>query len=175
MVMLLGISVSAGIHLAPKKNTAADDITYELGATGNVLVWQFDADEGQDDPSTYTVQIDNVDLEGHIDASWQNNVDITVNVDGLAVGEHVALITVNDTGSDANLAPAATDIAIVTVTEVGGATTTSEETTSEDTTTSTTTTEQTTTEPTSDDDTPLNWNFVLIGFMGLMMYKRRIK
>ncbi|MCH8906945.1 MAG: hypothetical protein IH840_07630 [Candidatus Heimdallarchaeota archaeon] len=178
IIILLTLSVSASIHRGPLRVIRASDITYEFGTTGNVLVWQYEADETQDLPSTYTVKIDNVNLESHIAVSWEDNVNITVNVDGLALGEHVVTISVNDTGTDAGLAPISMDIAFVTVVEVGGLPT-SEDTTTDDTTTDITTgdttSEDTSSDAATDDETPLNWNSVLIGAMGVMLYKRRIK
>ncbi|MCH8907747.1 MAG: hypothetical protein IH840_11715 [Candidatus Heimdallarchaeota archaeon] len=140
LFLTASLAVNSSIHLAPRLNLAANDITYEFGATGNVLVWQFEAHESNDNPTSYTVKIDGVDLTGHIEASWEDNVDILVNVDGLNVGDHTVLIIVNDDGTDASLAPAATDTAIVTVTGGTSTTTTATSTTITSTTTTTTST-----------------------------------
>ncbi len=117
-ILIVG-SVDGAIHLKPKMTKSPADLTYELGSVGNELIWQFDAHERDDSPTTYTVTIDTVDLAGHTDASWQDNVDIIVSVDGLDLGDHVVEITVLDNGVEQNLAPPAIDEAIVSVTSVG--------------------------------------------------------
>ena len=109
------MTASASIHLAPKMNKSPSDISYNIGETGNVLVWQFEAHESGDEPSKYTVTIDDVSLENHTQTAWLDNVDIMVNVDGLAAGVHNVKITVADTGTDTNQADAKEDTAVVTV------------------------------------------------------------
>ncbi|MCH8905552.1 MAG: hypothetical protein IH840_00555 [Candidatus Heimdallarchaeota archaeon] len=115
---LLVVSLSsATVHFPPQLVKSPADLTYEVGSTGNQLVWAFNADESDDSPSLYTVQIDGSDLIGHTLAAWQDNVDIVVNVDNLAVGDHSVTITANDTGTDDGFAAPRTDLAIVTVVE----------------------------------------------------------
>jgi hypothetical protein len=113
--MLLVSNSSASIHLPPSKRKSPPDLTYLLGSTGNTLTWAYEAGEINDFPTTYSVTIDDNPVTGHTDASWQDNVDIVVPVDGLALGSHSVKITVNDNGVDANQASAAVDTAIVTV------------------------------------------------------------
>ena len=112
--MILTISFASGsVHLAPKMITSASDISYLMDTTGNELVWQFMAEESGDEPSHYTVTVDGTDLTGHTLASWDDGVDIIVNVDGLALGSYNVKISVNDTGTDSGQASATEDTAIV--------------------------------------------------------------
>jgi hypothetical protein len=108
---------SAAIHLPPTIRKSPEDLTYELGSIENTLTWAFEAHESEDHPTTYSVTIDDNLLPDHTAASWQDNVDIVVNVDGLALGGHIVKITVNDNGVDTNKAVAAVDTAKVTVVE----------------------------------------------------------
>ncbi|MHA2170631.1 MAG: hypothetical protein ACXAB7_12125 [Candidatus Kariarchaeaceae archaeon] len=114
-VLFLVSSSSATIHLPPSKRKSPQDLTYLLGSTGNTLIWAYEAGEIDDFPTTYSVTIDDNPVTGHTSASWQDNVDIVVNVDGLALGSHNVKIRVNDNGVDDGLASAASDTAIVTV------------------------------------------------------------
>jgi hypothetical protein len=116
--MILTISFASGsVHLPPKMVTAADDMSYLLDSTGNELVWQFIAEESNDEPSHYTVTIDGSDLTGHTLVSWDDGVDIVVNVDGFALGSYNVKISVNDTGTDNGQAAATEDTAVVNVVE----------------------------------------------------------
>ncbi|MHA2252171.1 MAG: hypothetical protein ACXAD7_17535 [Candidatus Kariarchaeaceae archaeon] len=116
---------SASIHLAPKAHKTPEDISYAIGSEGNTLTWQYEAEESADFPTTYTVSIDDVPLTGYIDQAWEDQVDIVVNVDGLAIGTHTVKIIVDDNGSDTNQAPSAVDEVIVSVTGTGATNTTS--------------------------------------------------
>lgn len=109
LFILLLTQTSASIHLPPFMHTSPDDVTYEIGSTEHQIVWQFEAHESNDSPSKYTVTLDGVDLTGHTSESWQDNVDIIVDIDGLLLGLHVVIITVNDSGTDANQAPPTVD------------------------------------------------------------------
>lgn len=115
LILLLSSTASASLHLAPSMTKSPTDLTYLVGTTGNELVWAFDADENADDPSKYIVTIDDVAVTGHNLASWQDNVDIVVNVDGLALGNYIVKIVANDTGTDNNQAPSTTDTTSVNV------------------------------------------------------------
>jgi hypothetical protein len=115
--LLLGGSTSASIHLAPKIRVSPDDLIYEVGTTGNSLVWVFEAEESNDDPSRYSATLDGVPIEGHTLASWSDLTEIEINVDGLALGSYVVTVVVNDTGTDALQASSATDSANVHVVE----------------------------------------------------------
>lgn len=125
MILILPSAIYASIHLAPRENTAAMDISYVVGTTGHELIWQFEAQEANDEPSHYSITVNGDPLSGHTLTSWQDNVDIVINVDGYSVGVYTFEITVNDTGTDQGLAPAATDSAVVTVTDQGNSTDTS--------------------------------------------------
>jgi hypothetical protein len=80
------------------------DITYEVGALGNIITWQpFD-----DNPATYAVYKDGVSVES---GAWDGK-GIAIEVDGLAIGTYnytCVVVDVNDR--------MATDTVIVTVTE----------------------------------------------------------
>ncbi|MHA2170630.1 MAG: hypothetical protein ACXAB7_12120 [Candidatus Kariarchaeaceae archaeon] len=117
LVLSLVNTSSASIHLPPAMRKSPQDLTYELGSTENTLIWAFEAHESADSPTTYSVTIDDNPVTAHTAASWQDNVDIVVNVDGLALGAHIVKITVNDSGVDSNDAVAAVDTAKVTVVE----------------------------------------------------------
>jgi len=119
ILLLFTQTSSASIHLAPKAHKTPENISYAFGSEGNSLTWQYEAHESADSPTTYTVSIDDVPLTGHIDEAWMDLMDIVVSVDGLTVGTHTVKIVVDDNGSDANQAPSAVDMVIVTVNGVG--------------------------------------------------------
>lgn len=114
-LLFLVSSSSAAIHLPPAMRKSPSDLTYVLGNSGNTLIWAFEAHESADHPTTYTVSIDDNPVTGHTAASWMDNVDIVVNVDGLNLGNHNVKITVNDNGVDSDQAVEAVDTAVVTV------------------------------------------------------------
>ena len=116
LLMILTISFASGsVHLAPKMITSASDISYLVDSTGNELTWQFMAEESNDEPSRYTVTLDGTDLTGHTLVSWDDGVDIVVNVDGLILGSYSVKISVNDTGTDSGQASATEDTAVINV------------------------------------------------------------
>ncbi|MEX2720580.1 MAG: hypothetical protein Q6362_004075, partial [Candidatus Wukongarchaeota archaeon] len=78
------------------------DITYEEGSTGHNITWQASDAE----PSGYTVTRNETLLESD---SWAGG-NITVNVDGLAIGVYLYTCTVNDT-----IGQSASDTVMVTV------------------------------------------------------------
>jgi hypothetical protein len=78
------ISIQATVHIPPKMVKSADDIVYEEGTTGHDLVWQFEAHESMDDPSTYDITVNgNTSVKNQV---WKDNVNIVFNVDGFAIG-----------------------------------------------------------------------------------------
>ncbi len=80
------------------------DITYEEGSTGHNITWQASDAE----PSGYKVTRNETLLESD---SWAGD-NITINVDGLAIGVYLYTCTVNDT-----IGQSASDTVMVTVTE----------------------------------------------------------
>lgn len=104
-ILLISIS-SASVHLAPRMVTSPNDTTYTLGTSGNTLIWRFEANEANDAPSKYSVTREGVELPGHTLAPWEDNVNIIVDIDGLDLGTYLYHITVNDTGTDNQQAPA---------------------------------------------------------------------
>lgn len=120
-------TVQGSIHLPPKLIKSPDDITYEMGTSGNVLIWQYEAHETADEPTTYNVTMNGTILISK--ASWQDNTDIVVDVDGFNIGIHIIQIIVSDTGVDTNQAQPAKNEAMVTVIEIGSANTTTTTTT----------------------------------------------
>lgn len=109
MILLFSTSISASVHLAPAIRDSPDDLIYEVGTTNNTLVWVFEAQESADAPSKYSATLDGAPIENHTLASWSDLNEVSVNVDGLALGRYVVTITVNDTGTDALQAASATD------------------------------------------------------------------
>ena len=108
-------SVEATIHLPPKMIKSPNDLVYEVGTIGNQLVWQFDAHESADDPSTYNITVDgNLTV---VKEAWQDKVDINYNVDGLDIGVYIVKIIVSDNGVDTGAADPAEDEATITVVE----------------------------------------------------------
>lgn len=71
-------------------------LMYEKGTTGHNLEWQFEADELNDDPWTYTAKIDGEILPGHNQTHWLDFTPIIVNIDGLDLGNYMVYIQVND-------------------------------------------------------------------------------
>lgn len=70
-----------------------DDISYEFRSTGNEIVWTV----GDIDPNDYNVTLDGVLYDS---GTWTNGT-ITVNIDDLAVGDHIFIISVYDqSGND---------------------------------------------------------------------------
>ena len=105
----------ATIHLPPKLIKSPNDLVYEVGITGHQLVWQFEAHESADDPSTYNITVD-----GNLTVAkeaWQDKVDIIYNADGLDIGVYIVKIIVSDNGVDTGAADPAEDEATVTVVE----------------------------------------------------------
>jgi hypothetical protein len=105
----------ATVHLPPKLVLSPVDLVYEVGSTGNNLVWQFEAHESADFPTTYNITVD-----GNLTVTkkaWQDRVNINYNVDGLDIGVHLIKIIVSDNGVDTGEANPAKDEAIVTVVE----------------------------------------------------------
>lgn len=97
-------SSEVSVDLRPSISSPAD-FTYELGATGNEIVWTI-ADVNAD---SYNLTINGI---LSISDVWTSGT-ITVNVDGLAVGQYNFTIYLNDTGGNM-----ISDSVIVTVTEV---------------------------------------------------------
>jgi len=93
--------------------TAADDINYVVGTTGNEIVWE----ASDDDPLTYVV-IKDLETTPVASGIWDGS-DITVNVDGLPIGTYNYTLALMD--YSANLVM---DSVIVTVVNVTTTTTT---------------------------------------------------
>lgn len=147
LVLLFSNPISASIHLPPAILDKPDDLIYEVGTTNNTLVWVFEADEFNDDPSHYTATLDGMPIENHTLATWNDLTEVVINVDGLALGSYVVKIDVNDTGTDDLQAASAFDSVNVHVVED----TANPFPSTMSTTTSTTTTQSTTTsDPVSD-------------------------
>jgi len=71
-----------------------EDISYTEGETGNTIQWTF-SDDTVLNP-IYTIYVDSVALTGEIDQAWTSEATITMNVDGLSVGEHNVTIVIFD-------------------------------------------------------------------------------
>ena len=94
--------------LAPTINHP-DDITYELGTVGHSISW-LATDETA--PGTYILYQDGTQVAS---GSWENNVAIIINIDGLEVGSYSYTLDVFDAAGNE-----ATDIVVVDVTGVTG-------------------------------------------------------
>lgn len=128
LFILLVSNTSASIHLEPRMVTSPVDTTYPVGSTGNTLIWRFEANEQNDAPSKYTVTKDGTNLAGHTLTSWEDNVNIIVDIDGLDLGSYLYHITVNDTGTDSQQAPAtehSVNVSVVNTSVTTAVTTTS--------------------------------------------------
>ncbi|MHA2294165.1 MAG: hypothetical protein ACXACK_18550 [Candidatus Hodarchaeales archaeon] len=151
----------ATIHLPPKLIKSPSDLVYEVGVTGHQLVWQFEAHESADDPSTYNITVNgNLTVVKEV---WQDKVDIIYNVDGLEIGVHIVKIIVSDNGVDTGAADPAEDEKTVTVVEEIA----TSESTSEQTTSSSGQSEST--------DFPLIMTFVALILVGVVVKKRKTR
>jgi plastocyanin domain-containing protein len=92
------------VHTTPPTIDHPNDITYEEGETGYSITWHVS------DPNPYMYNITRNDTLV-ISGVWDGR-DITINVDGLAVGTYIFTCNVNDT-----LGNSASDSVTVTVTE----------------------------------------------------------
>jgi surface protein len=148
------------------------DITYDQGTTGNEIVWTV----GDRNPDVY-----NVTKDGSIfvtDTVWSNGT-ITVDIDGLSVGEYEFTINVYDLYGNV-----ATHTVIVTVNQVTTDTTTSPVDTTISPDDTTTPTDDTTT-PTDDTTTPtedtegsfisLQIAMLFLSFGVLLVFIRRLR
>ncbi|MHA2028818.1 MAG: hypothetical protein ACW99A_06780 [Candidatus Kariarchaeaceae archaeon] len=118
LILILFISSYSAegiVHLPPKAIKTPNDLTYIVDSTGNDLTWQYEAEESGDIPGTYTVTVDAVPVVGHTDADWEDKVDIIVNVDGLALGEHTVKMSITDHDTADEAAITAQDTVMVTV------------------------------------------------------------
>lgn len=113
--LFMGQSSLAAVHLPPKALKTAADLSYQVGTTGNTLVWQYEAEESADIAGTYTVFKDDVALVGHDAADWEDKEELIIDVDGLVVGEYTYKIQITDHDTSDNPAVTANDEAIVTV------------------------------------------------------------
>ncbi|MCY3412172.1 MAG: hypothetical protein INQ03_11115 [Candidatus Heimdallarchaeota archaeon] len=73
----------------PDLITPADDLQYQYGDTGNELAWEFT----DTNPHWFNITLDG---ENYANGAWDGSI-ITINVDGLEVGDHYFRIYVNDT------------------------------------------------------------------------------
>ncbi len=155
--------VEASVHLPPKLVKSPSDYVYELGTTGHKLVWQFEAHESADDPSTFNITVDGNLTLGKV--GWQDRVDIIYDVDGLDLGVHSVIIIVSDTGVDSGAAAPAEDEVIVTVGEeivTSDLTSLSEQSASSS-------------GQSRSTDFPLVMAFVALVFLGIVIKKRKIR
>ena len=79
------------------------DISYDLGTTGHTITWT----ATDIDPDTYTITLDGTVVDS---GNWISGSSITINVDGLSLGENLYTIVVNDQAGKS-----ATDVVKVTV------------------------------------------------------------
>ncbi len=84
LILLFSTPLSASIHLAPAVRDKLDDLIYVVGTTNNILVWVFEAEESNDEPSRYSATLDGVLIENHTLAGWNDLTEVVINVDGLA-------------------------------------------------------------------------------------------
>ena len=85
--------------------TSPEDFSYAVGTTGHIISWHPD-DLG---PSSYTINLDGSVVKS---GSWNTTLEnITYSVDGFSVGEHTIILTVTDIGGHST-----TDTVVVTVT-----------------------------------------------------------
>ena len=152
-------STEASVHLPPKVIKSPGDLVYEVGTIGNQLVWQFDAHESADDPSTYDIIVD--DNLTVMEEVWQDKVDIIYNVDHLELGVYIVKIIVSDTGVDSGAASPAEDEVTVTVVEEI-VLTSSEQTTSS-------------AELNESSDFPTLMSFLALVFTGVIIKKKKIR
>jgi surface protein len=97
-----------------------DNITYEVGATGNSIIWN--ATDG--DAATYTITVDGTETVSA--TAWTSGTPVSYSVDDYTVGSYTVIITFFDASGNS-----VSDTVIVTVTEQ---VTTNSETTSNSTT-----------------------------------------
>ena len=132
-----------------------------MGTTGHQLVWQFDAHESADDPSTYDIIVD--DNLTVMEEVWQDKVDIIYNVDHLELGVYIVKIIVSDTGVDSGAASPAEDEVIVTVVEeIVSTSSLSEQTTRS-------------AELNESSDFPTLMSFLALVFTGVIIKKKKIR
>lgn len=152
--LISSTGVSSSIHLPPLKISGPSDLSYLVSTTGNKLIWVYRAHESADTPSTYTVTQDGVILSKHNAVSWQDDVEIVVDIDGLNEENYIFQITVKDNGVDQGQAAPATDSVTVTVFSIP--TSTSTTTTSSGTNTQSTTTSSNPDTSTTSDSTMIS-------------------
>ncbi|TXT56307.1 MAG: hypothetical protein BAJALOKI1v1_1940004 [Promethearchaeota archaeon] len=70
------------------------DFSYTYGSTGNEIIWTF-IDDTISTPN-YTVYNNNISISIHTNKLWSSGVPITVDVDGLAVGNYNFTIIIED-------------------------------------------------------------------------------
>ncbi|MHA2304314.1 MAG: hypothetical protein ACXACU_02890, partial [Candidatus Hodarchaeales archaeon] len=150
-------SAEATVHLPPKLIISPGDLVYEVGTTDNQLVWQFEAHESADDPSTYDITVDgNLTVMNEV---WQDKVNIIYNVDGLELGVHTVTILVRDTGVDSGAAnPAEDEVTITVVEEIVSSSSVSEQ-----------------TDLSESLDFPTAISFIALVFIGIILKKRKIR
>jgi hypothetical protein len=154
-------STEASVHLPPKVIKSPGDLVYEVGTIGNQLVWQFDAHESADDPSTYDIIVD--DNLTVMEEVWQDKVDIIYNVDHLELGVYIVKIIVSDTGVDSGAAsPAEDEVTVTVVEEIVSTSSVSEQTTSG-------------AELNESSDFPILMSFLALVLTGVIIKKRRIR
>jgi hypothetical protein len=156
-VLVLVTSTSASIHIPPRIDSAPDDLSYVEGSTGNTLSWTARAHESNDNPTVYIVRLDGEIMEDHNEESWQDDVAVVVNVDGLAVGQYTVEIEFRDNGYPGQ-ADASFDSATVTVTSADASSTSD---TSDSQTSDSQTSEATSdTQSTATEETPVSLLFI---------------
>ncbi len=80
-----------------------DDISYNVGDTGNIIRWG----ASDNHPNTYNVTIDG---DWYVGGNWDSGNFINVNIDGLSIGTYTFILYVYDTSGNVS-----TDTVIVTV------------------------------------------------------------
>ncbi len=98
------VTVTVTDTTAPLTSSPAD-VSYELGSTGNSISWT----ATDLDPSTYNITIDSI-LK--INSAWISGTAVSYNIDGLAVGSYIVIITFLDSSSNS-----VSDTVTITVTD----------------------------------------------------------
>ncbi|MHA2270652.1 MAG: hypothetical protein ACXACI_02235 [Candidatus Hodarchaeales archaeon] len=97
-------NIAESIELVVPTIDQPADITYEEGASGNIITWTPD----DTNPATYTIYRNGTSIET---GNWDGS-SISINIDGLAVGTYNFTLVVSDTSNISK-----TDTVMATVTE----------------------------------------------------------
>ena len=145
------VTITVTDNITPEISSPGD-VSYEEGTTGNLIEWTV----GDLNPADYNITVDGVLYE---EDTWINGI-ISMDIDGLIVGEYEIILNINDTQGNW-----ASDTVLVVVTEPIDDITSSDTTSSESTPTSTG-------ENTDTTETPLFLS-IFIFSLGMLVFIRR--